>query len=104
MQANVELARQQWEEGYRRLEELARDARVREPVLDQVDALLDQLRQRVGSAYTLAELAESYQAAERWAYEALSKRAQTPSWTASATAALNAAYRLYARGARDDSP
>ena len=103
---NVELARQQWEEGHRRIDELARDARPRERerLLGQVDALVEQLRRRVGSAYTLEELAESYHAAERWAYEALADRAENPRWAASATAALDAAYHFYARGARDYAP
>jgi hypothetical protein len=101
---NVDLARQQWAEGSRRIHELARDARARERLLGQVDALVEQLRRRVGSSYTLEELAASYHAAERWAYEALAERAEAPDWSASATAALDAAYHLYARGARDYSP
>jgi hypothetical protein len=100
---NVELARQQWDEGYRRLTALTRDAR-RSEVLAQVEALLDELRRRIGSAFTLHELAESYHDAERWAYETLAERAETPGWSASATTALDAAYHVYARAARDYAP
>ena len=100
---NVELARQQWDEGYRRFTELTRDAR-RAELLAQVEALLDELRRRIGSAFTLQELAETYHGAERWAYETLAERAETPGWTASATTALDAAYHVYARAARDYAP
>ncbi len=100
---NVELARQQWDEGYRRFAELTRDPR-RADLLAQVEALVDELRRRIGSAFTLQELADTYQSAERWAYETLSERAQTPSWSTSATTALDAAYHVYARAARDYAP
>jgi hypothetical protein len=100
---NVELARQQWEDGYRRYSELARGPRGRE-LQDQVDALVAQLRRRVGATFTLAQLAETYESAESWSYETLAERAEGAGWTASATAALDAAYHLYARGARDYAP
>jgi hypothetical protein len=100
---NVELARQQWDEGYRRFTELTRDAR-RTEVLTQVEALLEELRRRIGSAFTLQELAETYDGAERWAYETLAERAETSGWSASATTALDAAYPVYARAARDYAP
>src|SRR5436309_602541 len=80
---NVELARHQWEDGHRRLQELEGDPVRYERVHGQVEALVEQLRRRVGSSFTLAELAESYQTAERWAYEALAERADRPGWTAS---------------------
>jgi hypothetical protein len=101
---NVELARQHWEQGHRRLEELARDTRRRETLRTQVDLLVDQLRRRVGSTFTLAELADSYSDAERWAYDVLADRFEQPGWASSVTAALDAAFHAYARGARDYAP
>ena len=101
---NVEVARQQWAEGYRRINQLARSPGAGEPVFGQVEALVEELRQRIGSTYTVEELAESYHGADRWAYDTLADRAVAPGWAATATAALDAAYHLYARGARDYSP
>jgi hypothetical protein len=101
--ATVELARQQWDEGYRRFTELTRDGR-RADLLAQVEALLEELRRRIGSAFTLQELAATYQNAERWAYETLAERAASPGWSSSATIALDAAYHVYARAARDYAP
>jgi len=101
---NVELARHQWEDGHRRLQELEVDPVRYERVHGQVETLVEQLRRRVGSSFTLAELAESYQTAERWAYEALAERADRPGWTASVSIAVDSAFHLYARGARDYRP
>jgi hypothetical protein len=101
---NVELVRQQWEDGHRRLEKLKEDPARYERVRRQVDALVEQLRRRVGSSFALAELAESYETAERWAYETLAEGARSPGWTGSFSIAIDSAFHLYARGARDYGP
>ena len=103
MSPSVELARRQWEDGRRRVEELTRDGR-RPDLLAQVDTLLDELRRRIGGAFTLQELADGYRDAERWAYDALAEGAERPGWSAHASTALDAAFHVYARGARDYSP
>ena len=101
---NVELARQQWEEGYRRAQGLARDP-VRYPqLMNQVEVLIDQLRRKVGSTFTLTELAATYPGAERWAYATIEERAVKPGWTRWVTTAVDAAFHLYSRGARDYAP
>jgi hypothetical protein len=102
--ANVELVRQQWEEGHRRLRDLVRRPGDEERLHAQVDVLLDQLRRRVGSTFTLQELADAYGAADRWAHDALSEEAAFPGWAATAATALDASFHLYSRGARDYSP
>ena len=63
--AEVEIARREWEDGYRRL--YAGDAPARPGVYAQVEAIMEELRRRVGSMYTTAELAGAYGDAERWA-------------------------------------
>jgi hypothetical protein len=104
MPPNVELVRHQWEDGYRRFRQLDRAEAGASALHDQVGVLLEQLRRRVGSNFTLAELAGSYDSAERWAYDTLEDRAERPGWAAGATIALDAAFHLFSRGAQDYTP
>ena len=104
MPANVQLARQQWEEGHRQFRELAREPRRAEQLHALVDLLTERLRRRVGSTFTLQELADSYQTAERWAHDTLAEQAERPGWPSMVVTALDAAFHLYARGARDYAP
>ncbi|HZR92685.1 MAG TPA: hypothetical protein VFA44_09835 [Gaiellaceae bacterium] len=101
----VELARQHWAEGHRRLLE----ANTREPacharLLDQVEIVTEELRRRIGKSFTIAELAELYAHADRWTQEVIAERGAGPAWNASAATAADAAFHLYARGARDYAP
>ena len=105
VEGSVELARQHWAEGYRRL------VRAKEPepslygrLLDQVEVVTEQLRRRVGKSFTLADLAAAYARADRWAYDAVEERGGGAGWMASASTAADAAFHLYARGARDYRP
>jgi hypothetical protein len=101
--STVELARRQWEDGNRRVAGLTRgDAH---PELHaQVEALLAELRRRVGGTFTLEELADEYRSAERWLYETLADDEERPGWSATATTALDAAFHVYSRSARDYRP
>jgi len=101
---NVELARQEWEQGDRRLRESASDQARQALLIAQVEALVEQLRRRVGATYTLADLAREYEGAERWAYETLAERAERPGWVGTVSTALEAAFHRYARGAQDYRP
>jgi hypothetical protein len=104
MEGSVELARQHWAEGHRRL------VRTTEPGLqaqlhDQVEIVTAELRSRVGKTYTLADLAAAYDGADRWAYAAVEERSDDrPDWLSSASTAADAAFHMYARGARDYRP
>lgn len=105
MEGSVELARQHWEDGYRRLvlakgPEPTRYARL----LEQVEIVTAELRRRIGKSFTLAELAAAYPHSDRWAYEAVGERSTRGDWLASASTAADAAFHLYARGARDYRP
>ena len=104
MTTQVESARRDWEEGYRRLAAEARDPAAAERLHAQVDAITDELRKRVGATFTLAELAEAYAGAERWAREAVADRAPAPGWARTVALAGDAAFHLYARGAVDYEP
>jgi hypothetical protein len=100
----VEQARREWEEGYRRLEAHADDPALYRRLLAQVDAVTAELRRRVGQTFTLAELADAYAGAERWAREAVAERAPAPGWPATLTLVEDAAFHVYQRGALDYRP
>lgn len=104
MYAGVEVARQQWQQGYRRLQEEARSPGAEAALREQVEAVTEELRRRLGSAFTLAELARLYEDADRWAWEAIAARSPRPGWARWAATAADAAFHLYARAARDYRP
>jgi hypothetical protein len=103
MSAAVAHARQEWEEGYRRLEALPRDSRHRR-LMNQVDLLTDELRRRIGQTFTLADLAEAYAGAERWSRDVIAERTSAPGWPATLSLVEEAAFYLYQRGAVDYAP
>lgn len=104
MEGSVELARQHWAEGHRRLVG-TKDPALQARLFRQVELVTRGLRARVGKTFTLAELADAYGDADRWAYEAVEDEArESPDWVSSASTAADAAFHLYARGARDYRP
>ena len=100
----VETARAEWEEGRRRLEELADDRPRHRRLLEQVDAVLDELSKRVGATFTLAELADAYAGADDWVREVLAERPESAGWPRTLTIVENAAFHAYQRGAVDYEP
>lgn len=102
--AEVESARREWAEGHRRLEEQGRDRDAGERLQTQVEAVLDELRRRVGGTFTLAELTRSYAGAETWSRAAVAERAPQPGWPRTLSIVEAAAFHLYARGASDYEP
>ena len=102
---SVDLVRQHWVEGHRRLlEAKSAGADVYARLLGQVEIVNAELSRRIGRSFTLAELAREYGAADRWAREAIQERDGAPGWVATTVTATDAAFYLYARGARDYSP
>jgi hypothetical protein len=97
----VKLARSQWAEGSRRFDEAVKADR---RLLDASDAVSDELRRRVGQTFTLEELVEAYDTAERWAYAAVADHAAFPGWPRRLIDVLDAAFHFYARGATDYAP
>jgi alcohol dehydrogenase class IV len=102
--SQVEVARQEWEEGARRLEAAREDRRRYQQLLEQLELVLDELRKRIGQTYTLAELVVAYGDSDRWAREVLEERAETPAWPRDLSVVLAAAFDAYQRGAIDYEP
>ena len=102
--AAAENVRQEWEDGYRRLEAEARDPLRYARLLEQVDVLVEELRRRLGESFTLAELAHAYRDAEPWSREALAAHAVAPDWPRTVAMVEDAAFHLYARRASDYAP
>ena len=102
--SQVEVARQEWEDGARRLEATREDRQRYRQLLELLELLLDELRKRVGQTYTLAELVGAYGESERWAREVLEERATVPGWPRDLTVVLAAAFDAYQRGAIDYEP
>jgi hypothetical protein len=103
---SVEVARYQWEEGRRRLHAAGEDTARSRHLLLLVDAVVDELRRRVGQTYSIAELARAYDGAEEWARDvvvhALPPRARAG--IGDVTLVQDAAFAHYARGATDFVP
>nr|MBA2359613.1 hypothetical protein [Actinomycetota bacterium] len=55
MESSVDVARYQWEEGSRRLEAEASDPDAYEALMEQVAAVAEELRRRIGEHFTLEE-------------------------------------------------
>ena len=91
----VENALFQWEEGERRLRSFDDPERAQ---LDQAArAVLEELRRRLGGAFTLAELADFYGGGTDWADD-IAERSSAGTDTAHA---VDAAFARYARFASD---
>jgi hypothetical protein len=101
--AAIETARQEWQEGHRRFREEARDQRRGHWLLAHLEQISAELRKRVGTTFTLAELADAYPGIEDWAREALAESG-APGWPRDVTLVADEAFHLYARGAVDYRP
>src|SRR5262249_60759112 len=99
---SIDLVRQHWAEGFRRLESEKGDRKRYAALRDLVEAVTAELRRRVGGTYTLAELADQYRHADRWTAEVVEEH-EAGRLGATATAA-DAAFHLYSRGAQDYRP
>lgn len=99
-----EHVRHEWEESARRLEAAAGDRARYLQLLEQVEAVIGELRKRVGQTYTLAELAGAYVDAERWAAETLAEGGAPSSWPRTLSVVVGTAFHRYSRGALDYTP
>lgn len=100
----VGSARHEWEEGQRRFESEALDAARTEALHAQRDAVVEELRRRVGSTFTLAELAAVYADSDRWLAEVVEERSPTRGWARTVSVAGDAAFHAYSRQALDYAP
>ena len=104
MATSVESARHQWAEGNRRLSAAASNPDAYEVMMDQVEAVTEEIRRRLGERFTIAQLADVYAAADSWVLDAVEERADRPGWTSMLSVAQDAAFHRYARGATDYTP
>jgi hypothetical protein len=101
---NVELARQHWRAGRRRIEAARADPARYAHLHAEVEVVTDELRRRVGQTFTLAELARAYEGADDWARALLEDARAPDAPPPEAADAADAAFDLYARGATDYAP
>ena len=104
MTADVESARREWEDAYRRFEDAGSEPVQAAQLREQLGVVSAELRRRLGSTFTLAELAHEYLRADAWALQVVSERAAAPGWPRTVTVVEGAAFHLYARGAVDYDP
>jgi hypothetical protein len=97
----LDVVRREWEDGYRRYQDLARDRVAADRLSRQLEVVTDELRKRVGQTFTLDQLAVAYQQADEWARAAVSEHAATPGWPRTLAIVQDAAFHLYQRGAVD---
>ncbi len=101
----IASARREWDEARRRFAAEVRDDAVQADVLyRQREAVLAELRRRVGGVYTLSELAAVYEGAERWVLDVVGEHAAAPGWLRTVALASDAAFHAYSLGARDYTP
>jgi hypothetical protein len=101
---DLELMRQQWSDGDRRVEaarsEPARHARL----TGQVDLMMGELRRRVGRPFTLDDLGRVYERTDDWALLVLADALPEDAPPPEAATVADAAFHRYARGALDYAP
>jgi hypothetical protein len=100
----LDVARREWEQGYRRFEAAAREPVAGDRLQRQLEVVTDELRKRVGQTFTLDQLAATYSTADEWARDVISEHAATPGWPRAVALVEDAAFHLYQRGAVDYEP
>ena len=100
----MQLARHQWEDGRRRIEQARSDPATYARLNEQVELVAAELRRRVGLTYTLAELAQAYDRADDWARDVLDDARDEDAPPPDTATVADAAFYLYARGASDYTP
>jgi hypothetical protein len=101
---DIELARQQWQDGSRRIERTRSDPALYARLHGLVGVVTSELRRRIGQTFTLAELAETYAGADDWARFVLDEAEPEASPPPEASTVTDAAFYVYARGASDYTP
>jgi hypothetical protein len=102
---DIESARRDWEDGYRRLlAAVARDPFEADRLHRQLAIVTAELRRRIGSTFTIADLARAYPDSERWTRTAVEEADPPSGWARSLALVGDAAFHLYARGAVDYAP
>lgn len=100
----LELARQQWADGNRRVDDARGDRPRHARLLAEIELVSRELRQRLGQSFTLQELADAYAGADRWARDTIDDADPEGRPARDAATVADAAFHLYARGASDYAP
>lgn len=102
---SIASARRDWDEGRRRFADEVRGNPERaDSLYRQRDAVLAELRRRVGGVYTLTELTDVYESAERWLLDVARADAAGFASPGAVTLASDAAFHAYSLGAQDYAP
>jgi hypothetical protein len=101
---DVELARQHWLDGTRRVEGARDDRRRYHDLIGNVELVIAQLRKRVGQTFTLAELAAAYDGADEWVRELLDDADPEGAGPPEPGTVADAAFDVYSHGAADYRP
>ena len=104
MAAALEQTRREWAEGHERLAAQLREPPRGEAVAEELEAVLAELRKRVGQTFTLADLAEAYAGADAWSRQAVEATEPAAGWPRRLATVTDAAFHLYSRGAADYEP
>jgi len=104
MTPDLELARQQWRDGNRRVEEARGDRARYRRLVEGTDRVVDALRRRLGQSFTLDELAATYSGADDWVRDLLEDADPDGAVPAEPGTVADAAFHAYARGAVDYRP
>jgi hypothetical protein len=89
----------QWEEGYRRLEELSAEPRLARRLNRAVEAVRDELRRRIGATFSATELAELYGHGTDWCLDAARRAMPLEAADLDPQAVTDGAFYLHLRGA-----
>ncbi len=96
---SYETAIYQWQQGERRL---AAAPAVRQALLERVtDALVAELRRRLGGRFSADELVALYEAGSAWCLQVAMKLAPEDPWAWEAGVVVDAAFARYLREASD---
>ena len=104
MAPDLELARQQWRDGNRRVEAARGDRQRYRQLVEGADRVVDALRRRLGQSFTLSELAAAYGGADDRVRELLEDADPDGAVPAEPGTVADAAFHAYARGAVDYRP
>jgi hypothetical protein len=101
MVSPVDVARFQWEEGFRRLQALGDEPERYRRAGPVVEAIQDEIQRRLGPEYTAADLSDLYALGTDWCLELAVELApeDTGSWDSQVVA--DAAFHLQLRNAAD---
>jgi len=104
MSPDLDTTRREWGNGHRRYEEALHEDAHPDRIQAQFDLIVAELRRRVGSTFTLAELVRAYEHSDAWAFQLVEEQALAPGWARTVSMTIDAAFHVFARGAADYTP